>query len=270
MIKKIVIKNLNSTLKYLALGKIKFYDSEGVLIESGSLVNDSSLEGETENFKCSVSGSYIGSYPINMIDTNTDSNFWLSDTTKNVSIEIQFKKYIDSISKISIIPLPGSLTTNGVTENFDIDIYDYDDSIIQTYNVTPTSIRESEQTIITNELVNYYIVSDVETINTTDSIRLKNVTKIKSVEVDQLEPSNTSIRYLFSIDNRSTWFSIKNGNVETVEIDNLMTDGMTKSEMENIIDHVFDSAVNLDIMVGLCTTNISRSPILRKILIYYI
>ena len=37
MIKKVVIKNLNTSLPYLALGKIKFYDNFGNVIDSGEV-----------------------------------------------------------------------------------------------------------------------------------------------------------------------------------------------------------------------------------------
>ena len=268
MIKKIVIKNLNSA-KSIALGKIKFYDCYGDLIDSGSVVKDTALIGETENFKCYVNGSYIGLNPINMIDTNTESGYWVCNSYDR-TIEIYFKKYIDSISKISIVPLPGKFVSNGVTGTFDIDVYDYDDNIIQTYKVTPISEREMEQDIITNELTNFYITSDMDIINTTESIRVENINKIRCVQVDQVEPNNTNIRYLFSIDNKSTWFTIKDGTIQTASINNIMTEGMTKSEIENIFDYVFDNIASLDIMVGMNTTSIYHTPILRKILVYYI
>ena len=111
MIKKVVIKNLNTSLKFLALGKVKFYDGSGALIESGSVIKDTALIGETENFQCVVSGSYIGSYPISIVNTNTTDDYWISDSTSDVSVEIYFKKFVDSISKISVIPLPSNLST---------------------------------------------------------------------------------------------------------------------------------------------------------------
>ena len=269
MIKKIIIKNLNTTLSMLAVGKIKFYDNNGDLIESGSVISSTGLVGETENFKCNVNKSYTGSYPINIIDYDT-SNFWLSATKTNVSIEISFKKIVDSISKISFIPLPGTQTTNGINNNFDIEVYDYNDEIIYSYNITPISTRNKEQVIETNELVSYYIISNGETVSTTNTNRLQNVRKIKSIEIDHLEPESTNIRYLFSIDGKSSWFIIKNNIVQTVDINNIISEGMTKSDIESIKNYTFESTVNLDIMVAMQSTTITKGPIIRNILIYYI
>ena len=270
MIKRIVVKNLNTSLKFLALGKIKFYDCDGVLIESGSVTNDTSLIGETDNFKCSVNGSYVGSYPISIINTNTNSDHWLSNAKNDVSIEIYFKNYVDSISRISIIPLPGNLSTNGITESFDIDVYDDEDNIIYSYNITPTKIRGEEQIITTNELVSYYILSDSECMNTTNPIRLNNLNMIKYIKADQFEPHGTAIRYLFSIDDRKTWFVIKEGIIKEVSVDSIILEGMTKIDIESITNYKFNDMVNLDIMVGLNTTNILHGPIVRNVLIYYI
>ena len=270
MIKKIVIKNLSTTLNMFAIGKIKFYDNNGNIIESGSKINSTNLVGETENFKCIVKNSYTGSYPIDIIDTNNNSNFWLSTTRSNMTVEIYFKNYVDSISKISIVPLPGTPTTNGINKNFDIEAYDYNDKMIYTYNITPITTRNKEQIIETNELVSYYIITNGESITTTDATRLINVSKIKCIDVDHYEPETTNIRYLFSIDNKSSWFTIKDNIIQTVDRKNIISEGMTKYDIESIKNYTFDSAVNLDVMVGMQSTTIAKGPIIRKILIYYI
>lgn len=276
MIKKIIIKNLNTSLSYLALGKIKFYDNFGNVIDSGEVMIDTPMLGETENFQCSVSGSYVGSYPsniINLVNTSTSNDHWIADTTSNVTVTLYFKKFIDSISKITIILLPSTNTSLGVTEPFDIEVYNYEDELIQSYNITPDTDRgngDVEQTINTYKIMKYYVVSDnPETINTTETIRLRNINRIIKVEVEQDEPIGTTIRYLFSIDNRNTWFAIKDNNLIEVNKDNILIDGMSKTELEQINGYYFDSTYNLDIMTGLQTTDKMLTPIIHKIKIQY-
>lgn len=276
MIKKVIIKNLNTSLSYLALGKIKFYDNFGNVIDSGEVTIDTPMLGETENFKCSVSGSYVGSSPsniINLVNTSTINDYWIADKTSNVTVTLYFKKFIDSISKITIIPLPSTNTSLGVTEPFDIEIYNYEDELIQSYNVIPDTIRSAgnvEQTINTYKIMKYYVVSDnPEIINTTETIRLRNINRIIKVEVEQDEPTGTTIRYLFSIDNRNTWFAIKNNNLIEVNKEDILIKGMGKNELEQISGYYFDLTYNLDIMVGLNTTDKMLTPIIHKIKIQH-
>ena len=69
-------------------------------------------------------------------------------------------------------------------------------------NVIPNTIRGdglTEQTVNTYKIMKYYIVSDSpEMIHTTEAIRLRNINRIVKVEVEQDEPTGTTIRYLFS------------------------------------------------------------------------
>ena len=276
MIKKVVIKNLSTSLDFLALGKIRFYDNYGNIIESGNVITDTPTLGETENFKCSVSGSYIGSSPsniINLVNTNTANDYWIADSKTNVSVTLYFKKLVDSISKITIIPLPSIYNTLGVTDAFDIEVYDYNDNMLQEYNVIPTNVRGNgftEQTINTYKLMKYYIVSDkLEMIETTNTIQLKGTERIVNVEVEQDEPIGTTIRYLFSIDNKSSWFSILNGTMIEVNKNDIFNDGMSKSDLEQIKGYYFNEKCNLDIMVGLQTVDKMTTPIIHKIKIQY-
>ena len=87
--------------------------------------------------------------------------------------------------------------------------------------------------------------------------------------MEQDEPIDTSIRYLFSIDGRTTWFSIKNGVSQAVDVNDILTDGMTKDEIESINNYEFGSTVNLDVMVGLNTQNELSTPVLKSITIQY-
>ena len=75
---------------------------------------------------------------------------------------------------------------------------------------------------------------------------------------------------MFSIDDRATYFSIVNGVKQIVDIDNILTDGMDKETVEQIADYKFETKVNLDVVVGVMTTNKLYTPILHNIKIVYI
>lgn len=267
MVKKIIIRNLNSSLKYLALGKIKIYDNNNNTINNNECIISNDIICESENMICKVKGSNIGSYPINLIN-NSDS-YWISNTKNNVDIEIQFKQYINGISKISFIPLPSQDLSIGVTEPFDIDIYDYSDNLLQTYNIIPTINKLEETIIITPEMNKYYIESQYGILYTNDSMQVHNVKNISSIEVYQYEPENTKIRYAFSIDNRNSWFTIKNNNITNIDIADINNNGMTKDDMECINNFSFENITNLDIVMYIITTKKEYTPIFEKIKIYY-
>lgn len=268
MIKKVIIKNLSSSLIYNGIGRINFYDNNNRLIEAGDVVTNTTSLGKTVNFSCTTSVEQAGCYPLNIIQTNDTNNYWYTTTMSDVSIEITFEKYIDSLSYLTIIPMPTSVI--GITNSFEIEFYDYEDILIQSYTVTPTANIEEVQTILTNELSALYEVDTLGVVSTTEHGKMVGIEQILYVKINQDEAENTIIRYLFSTDNKSTYFSIVNGVMQTVDINNILTDGMSKETVESISDYKFNSKVDLDIAVGVMTTNKLYTPILHDIKINYI
>lgn len=268
MIKKVVFKNMNTSLSNLGIGSIRFYDGANKVIESGNSIIDNNLVGETENFKCEVTGSAIGYYPINIINTNAITSYWISDSN-NISIEIYFKKLVDSISKISFIPLPSNLTSIGISGNFSIEVYGYDDKVIHEYTITTITNRNKIQYIPTYELSKYYDINNNGTITTTDSTRLNNVSTIIKVDLEYDLNDKCDIRFLFSTDNKSTWFTIKNNVKTTVAESDILSNGMTISDMKSILGYDFNNIFNLDILCVMKSTDVHYTPILHRLKIYY-
>lgn len=268
MIKKVIIKNLSSSMLYNGIGLIKFYNNAEELIESGNVISDSTSLGETENFICVPNMEQLGCHPVKIIQTENDiSESWY--TTQSVaSIEITFKKYIDSLSSFSIIPVPSSVV--GITNEFEVEFYDYEDVLLQSYKIMPISTIGEVQTILTDELTKLYESDTLGLVNTTDYGTMPNIEQILFINVNQEEEKNTKIRYLFSIDSGNTYFSIINQTMNIVDKNNILLDGMSKEDLENISDYKFDSRVNLDIIVGVITTNHLYSPILHDMKVTYI
>ena len=268
MIKKVIIKNLSSSLTYNGIGNINFYNNEGILIEAGDVVSSTSSLGETTNFSCITSVEQSGCYPINIIQTDNTNNYWYTTTMSDISIEITFKKYVDGLSCFSIIPIPTPVI--GVTNDFVIEFYDYEDNLLHSYTITPTNNVGEVQEILTNELTTLYETNTLGLVNTTNASRLNNIEQILYATIKQEEEDNTIIRYLFSIDDKTSYFSIINGIMQTVDINNILTDGMTKEMVEQLADYNFGTKVNLDVIVGVMTTNKLYTPILHNIKIVYI
>ena len=268
MIKKVIVKNLSSSLAYNGIGKINFYNNDSKLIEAGDVVINTTSLGETTNFSCTTSVEQVGCHPLNIIQTDSTNNYWYTETMSNVSIEITFKKYINSLSYFTIIPTPTDGI--GITNDFEVEFYDYEDVLIQSYTITPTSTIGEIQEVITNELSMLYETNILGLVHTTSASKLNNIEQILYTTIKQEEEDNTIIRYLFSIDDRATYFSIVNGVKQIVDIDNILTDGMDKETVEQIADYKFETKVNLDVVVGVMTTNKLYTPILHNIKIVYI
>ena len=267
MIKKAVIRNLYSSLNYLGLGKIKFYNSKSELIEVGKTISSLATSCETTNFICESTSTYSGSKIINVL--NTSSSFWYTDKKNeddNTSITITFKNDIESITSFSIIPKPHSYY--GTTSSFVVDFYDENDNIIHSYTVMPTSKVEEMQTIKTEELSYFYNINTLSIVKTTDPTNIKNIKGIYGAVIKQVENDGTTIRYLFSIDGRNTWFSLENNEMTNIELSNILTHGMTKEVVENAI-YDFGKYVTLDIAVGMTTKYMGVTPIIYSIKFVY-
>ena len=268
MITKIVFNNLSTSISYLGIGGIRFYDRDGILIESGVEISKGLQAGETENIKVSVNANAYSSayYPINLIDTSLSQTdkYFLTKTKNNVSIEFTFKKIVESISKIEYVAFP---VNNGKVNDFTIDVYDESGVVTQTYSAsTSTTLKEVED-ITTYELISYYITDSYQSVVTTDETSVKNINRIVKIEVIHDEPENTTIRYLVSTDDRTTWKVYKGG--QWIEIDdlsdeNVITNGMNKDELESIKED-FQINLNFDIRAVMVTDDIEKVPILKQI-----
>jgi hypothetical protein len=99
--------------------------------------------------------------------------------------------------------------------------------------------------------------------------------QISGIDVDQVAPANTDIKYFISFDNRSTW-KYWNGSIwQTSNLVNIETDGMDKSMIESVDQSQWNAANGfmpgtLDIAASLSTTDAAVTPILDNITINYV
>ena len=274
MITKVIFKNLSSTYSYLGIGGIRFYDRNENLIESGEIISQDLLTGETDNFiiTASVSAYSLAYYPINVCDTSLATQtekYYLTKTKTNVSLEIDFKEGIESISKIEFVSYP--YKNHGVNGDFVIEAYDENDVIISSYNITPSKVIGGVQTVITNELISFYITNSYQSVITTDITTVKNLNRIIKIEVVHNEPENTHIKYLVSTDDRATWKVYREGQwteITDLSDENVIINGMNKEELESISED-FPINLNFDVKAVMITEDIEKVPVLKQIRIIH-
>lgn len=163
-IKKIIFKNLSTTLTYLAIGGIRFYDDRGVVIPSGSPISQGENSGEFDNFLITgnltpFSNTYYPTYAFDTNKTQTGATltgaanfYWLSNTKTNGTLTCTFKTPLKAISSIEFAPRVSTSTDRGVTSNFNIEVYNEADKLIVSYLVHPIVTNNSVQVLITEEL----------------------------------------------------------------------------------------------------------------------
>lgn len=271
MIEKIKFTKLSTNLSYLAIGGIRFYDGSGNVIESGKTLSSSTQIGETEEFLIKTpTASYLSTSAPILCDTSLpqDSSYFRGSSTSGGTIEITFKNIINSLSRIEFVPLPNPYTNLGITNPFDIEIYDEKGNLTHTFsNIIPITKRGGIQMLTTNELIKYYVTDNPQSIITTNNTEVKNITSIKRIKVTQIEPKGTMIRYILSWDDKNTWKIFRNNtwkDVDNLQNENILNEGMDKAELEQVIIE-FREYVNLNIKCVLMTSNPTETPSIRKI-----
>lgn len=165
-LKKIVITMQKpASLTYTALGGLRFYDADGIIINSGIVVTTGKTIGETTNFKITATSSFSSNVNHDLphlVNTNlsqtgisnssatTAPHYWLTDGAGQQIITVEFKNIVNSISKIEFVPRPDSaLKERGLDSNFTIEGLSENNESIYTYSVTPISTNDTVQTIST-------------------------------------------------------------------------------------------------------------------------
>ena len=179
LIKKVAV-NWDSSSLYSEV-RILFYDKDGNLFESGDIISNNDLDGETENFKVTYVGgpSYSSDfYPIYAVSTTSykgigiDAHcyYFASKASTNGLFTIEFKT-IKPISKIKIC----TFLANDGKRGFFLDIYDiYGNTESYTGNDSSTgTIHEYDLQ------VDVYNVNEVGTTETTISSNIQEIYKNK-------------------------------------------------------------------------------------------
>ncbi len=198
MIKKIIFKNLSTSLNYLAIGGIRFYDEDGLVIPSGKFQYQNGNDSITENF---ITNTSMPAYSVNYrsykaFDTDiqpTSGCFNSSGKITNGQLSCTFKTPIKTIYKIDFMANYFREVRAGVTEPFSIEIIDENDKVIQSYSATPVLTTYVTQTILTPEL------------NLSQKYLIKSQNKINILSEDKTTLIYPNIQTPLSQEDYETW-----------------------------------------------------------------
>ena len=145
-----------TTLDNTALGGIRFYDENNTVIPSGAIIESSSRSAETDNFLLTSNSTEnsIYYYVVNAFNTNApqtgnyaDRCYWMSKY-ENKTLTCEFKTPVSQINKIEFVPVPDAERTDiGVDEQFNIELWDEFDTLINTNTITPITTNNTVQTV---------------------------------------------------------------------------------------------------------------------------
>jgi uncharacterized protein YjdB len=160
---RISFTGLASSLSYIALGGIRFYDVNGTMYTSGTLSTNTTTQGVFTNMNDTSDAAYADGYvyPSRAINTaltqtgpRTTSGYYMAaNKTGTKLIHVYPTPTWTTISRIEFVPLPDTAYTNrGTTSNFTITAYDSSLNVLASYNIIPTTNDNTVQTQYTPEL----------------------------------------------------------------------------------------------------------------------
>lgn len=256
MIKKIVITNKDSySIKLSNLSLITYVNGGWNTLGLGSTITSECNLYDTDTLRVSRNGSHSTGY-IYFYFKNGDTIY----TQEKVTIE--FKTPVKVLSAIRCT------VTN---EYLAATIYDENDNII--HNVYPLESGSN----LTPELkkIKVYPTNTVGTIVTNDTSHISDVYSISQVTTDETtEDAITDIKYAVSFDGRKTYKAYKNSAWSALSLSNIMTNGMSKAELEALTDSEYDPQLTsdrtFDIVAGMNTNNSEKTPSIKFITVDYL
>lgn len=220
----------------------------------------------------------------------SNNNFWLSSlftagTNKYMTfaksstfdLTITFTESIAAIKNVIYRFYPGS--SNYINR---FKAYDENDILLFSSDTTWTP-STSTNTPLTGYLetpdlqtIKIYPTNKLGTIETTDACHITDIYSIDIINPTQVLADNTDVRYLLSFDGRQTYksYDTTTGAWITVNTTDIMAQGLTSSELLALTSSEYLLAIDtsyrtLDILVGLITTDETRTPCINSIRVSY-
>jgi hypothetical protein len=112
----------------------------------------------------------------------------------------------------------------------------------------------------------------LDTVDWETLIRLDgNGDELPAFVITQTTPSNTDIRYAFSNDSRTSWKVFSGGIWTGININSLMSSGMTKAQVDAVLSTQWKTLLrdSLDIAMGISSSNGGVTPSVDSIALYY-
>lgn len=199
--------------------------------------------------------------------------------TDNFTITIIFNQPIPAIKNIM-----GCYFSKDINSYYinGFEAYDENDGLLFSNNTTwknNTSLSVYNTYYLETpdlETTKVYPTNKVGTVETTDACHITDIYSIDVINFTNTMPDNTDIRYLLSFDGRNTYktYDTTSGSWITVNTTDIMTQGLTSSELLALRSSEYLLAVDtnyrtLDIIVGLITTDETRTPCVNSVRVSY-
>lgn len=257
MIKKIVIKSTSSsTIQIANLSFIIYKDGAWGEFDTGVSNSSKVNEYDSDTINVLMSSPYHDSGYAVWIFTRGQ------DFYKGESITITFKTPLRVLKSINC----------NISKNYSamVTIYDENDNIIHTID-----FLENRNLTPNLEKIKVYPTNTVGTIVTNDTSHISDVYSISQVTTDEVtEDAITDIKYAVSFDGRKTYKVYKNSAWNALLLSNIMTNGMSKTELEALTDSEYDPQLTsdrtFDIVAGMNTNNSEKSPSIKSIIVDYL
>lgn len=203
-------------------------------------------------------------------------NYHILENGCNSYIEYIFKDPLPNICRLSY----DTMSTSSIyVKKMYIHVYDEDGNKVY-YNTSSPLSRSSGElvSLLTPEIesTKVYNIDKVGYIETTDQSHFTDVYKFKSISIDMTEHENiTKCRFLVSFDGRQTYKTYDINSNQWIECnkEELIEKGMTKEFIESegidFINECLDNTT-LDFMIGLQSTDVTKTPSIRSISAVYL
>ncbi len=180
-VEKVVFNDIDSTATTVGLGGLRFY-YKNVVVESGDIIANNELNGETDNMivRSSTSIDIDNYYPVSAIDTSLKREgrgtrwYWLSeeDVNQDQTFEIEFKTPV-AIDRFEYVTMFENQPNNYTSEIMPITIY-LESGEVLNLNLQPSASEE--------EVINFDIL-DLVTSTVASSMTLEsNVSQVSELD----------------------------------------------------------------------------------------
>lgn len=257
MIKKIKFTNkYNSTVSIEGLKIYTYKNGDWETIHTGTSTTSTSNRFESNTIKVTRNVNHPRGY-MYWIFTQDGSIY------ANESITIEFKQPLKVLKCI--------VATLGNNNAILSTIYDENDNKIYEINKMMSGNNKTPELM----KMKVYPTNTVGTIVTNDTSHISDVYSISQVTTDETtEDAITDIKYAVSFDGRKTYKVYKNSAWSALSLSNIMTNGMSKTELEALTDSEYDPQLTsdrtFDIVAGMNTNNSEKTPSIKSIIVDYL
>lgn len=256
MIKKIVINAEYKIITIDSLSLIVYQNGKWDKLYPGNTIKSDHNVYETDILNITRSSEHNSEYVYWFLSTKGSS------ISKDESLTIEFKTPIKVLKSITC-----NLTSNYAAS---ATIYDENDN-----NIFKIKYLTAANLTPTLEKIKVYPTNTVGTIVTNDTSHISDVYSISQVTTDETtEDAITDIKYAVSFDGRKTYKAYRNSAWSALLLSNIMTNGMSKTELEALTDSEYDPQLTsdrtFDIVAGMTTNNSEKTPSIKSIIVDYL